>query len=222
MNRRQLLLGSASAGALLAVGEPAAAVSPRQDGDAGALPMPRPATTLPPPLPVQDPSRTLIERGWLFHEGDIVAPMPDGHNATYLSVKAGNAQGAAAMAFDDSDWQPVRLPHDWASAQPFVQTANVSQGYRPRGIGWYRRTLLLDPVDRGKTILLQFDGIASNATIWVNGSAVAHNWSAYNSVSVDLTPFARFGDDANVIAIRVDASVMEGWWYEGAGLYRHA
>ncbi len=226
MNRRELLLGTAGAGAgLISVPfETRAFAAPAADlakGAAGALPMPAPTRILPPAALVQDPSRTRIERGWLFHEGDVVAPAPEGHNATYLSVKAGNALGAAAMAFDDSDWAPVRLPHDWASAQPFEQSANISQGYRKRGIGWYRRTLRLDPADRGKTIALQFDGIASNATIWVNGSVVAHNWSAYNSVTIDLTPFARFGDDVNVIAVRVDATAMEGWWYEGAGIYRH-
>jgi beta-galactosidase len=221
MHRRQLLAGGAGLGALIAANPPLALAARRESSHDG-FPMPQPGRTLPQPLLVQDPSRTLLERGWRFHEGDIVPAMPDSHNSTYLSVKAGNALGAAAMTFDDSDWQEVRLPHDWAAAQPFVETANVSQGYRPRGIAWYRRTLALDPADRGKTIELHFDGIATNATIWVNGSTVAHNWSGYNSVHIDLTPFARFGDETNVIAIRVDANAMEGWWYEGAGLYRHA
>jgi len=219
--RRDVLLGTVATG--LAGGlNPvlAAGPSPRSE-EAGALPMPLPATTLPPLLPIEDPSRVLMDRGWLFHEGDVVPPPPQTHDATYLSVKAGNARGAAAMDYDDSDWLPVDLPHDWASSQPFVETANVSQGYRPRGIGWYRRTLRLDPADRGKRIELQFGGIATNATIWVNGSVVAHNWSGYNAIYVDITPFARFGDALNVIAVRVDAVAMEGWWYEGAGLYRH-
>lgn len=218
MNRRELL-GSAGLGTVSMLAP--VAVDARTAALPG-LPMPAPGGILPPPAIDQDPSRTRIERGWRFHEGDIVAPEPDGHNATYLSVKAGNAQGAAAIDYDDSDWRAVRLPHDWASEQPFVERANVSQGYRPRGIGWYRRTLTLDPADRGRTIELQFDGIATNATVWINGSTVAHNWSGYNSLYIDMTPFARFGDEANVIAIRVDATVKEGWWYEGAGLYRHA
>src|SRR5205085_11695118 len=58
--------------------------------------------------------------------------------------------------------------------------------------------------------------------IWFNGSIVAHNWSGYNSVYIDVTPLARFGDEPNTIVVRVDAQQMEGWWYEGAGLYRHA
>lgn len=221
MNRRQLLSASAGLGALSLAGRGDAAPRGLAMGEGGALPMPAPARDLPEALPVQDPNRTLLERGWLFHPGDIVPPPATTHEATYLLAKAGNAPGAAAMAYDDSDWQSVRVPHDWASFQPFVETANVSQGYRPRGIGWYRRTLRLDPADRGKRIELQFDAIATHATIWVNGSLVAHNWSGYNTINIDLTPFARFGDETNVIAVRVDAAAMEGWWYEGAGLYRH-
>ena len=219
IDRRQFVAGTAAgaaaAGAVVA-GTARAAIA------AEPLPMPAPTDTLPPPLLVQDPGRVLLDHGWLFHEGDIVPIPPTTHDATYRSVKAGNAQGAAAPDYDASHWTPVTLPHDWASAQPFVETANVSQGYRPRGIGWYRRTLHLDPADRGRQIELQFGGIATNAVIWVNGSIVARNTSGYNSVYVDITPFARFGDVANVIAVRVDATVIEGWWYEGAGLYRHA
>jgi beta-galactosidase len=218
--RRTLLGASAGWGAALAL-DPAAALPGGRGDSPHGPPMPSPGHALPPALPVTDPSRTLLDRGWLFHEGDIVPPPPATHNDTYLSVKAGNAQGAAAIDYDDSDWQSVALPHDWASFQPFVPTANVSQGYRPRGIGWYRRTLRLDPADRGRKLELQFGAIATLATIWINGSVVAHNWSGYNSIYVDLTPFARFGDEPNVIVVRADATAMEGWWYEGAGLYRH-
>src|SRR5690606_31727186 len=97
----------------------------------------------------------------------------------------------------------------------------IAQGYRRRGVGWYRRTIRLDPALKGKYLEIDFDAIATNATIWVNGTIVDRNWSGYNGVHVDLTPFARFGDELNTIAIRVDAEPMEGWWYEGAGIYRH-
>ncbi len=221
MDRRELLLGGAGA-LLVTPASVGAATTQTEAGKGDGFPMPPAQRRLLARLLQADPSRTLLELGWRFHEGDIPVAEPQGHHDTYMSVKAGNAPGAAAISYDDSDWPEVRLPHDWAAAQPFVETANVSQGYRPRGIGWYRRTLRLDPADRGKTIELHFDGIATHATIWVNGSVVAHNWSGYNSVHVDLTPFARFGDETNMIVVRVDADAKEGWWYEGAGLYRHA
>ena len=223
IDRRQLLGTAAGAGLTLGLsaGLPAIASAKSATGY-GALPMPLPTDRLPDPLPVIDPSRIGFDTGWLFHEGDVIVPPATTHEETYLRAKAGNARGAAAMDYDDSEWRPVTLPHDWASFQPFVESANPSQGYRPRGIGWYRRAFRLDPADEGRYLELQFDGIATNATVWVNGSPVAHNWSGYNSLYLDITPFARFGDALNVVAIRVDADAMEGWWYEGAGLYRHA
>lgn len=219
MNRRDLLTGSAAA--LLPVPGLAAAKT-RPDGDAGALPMPAAQDELPPAIAPDDPSRLLLDGGWLFHAGDVPMPSVVGHGATYANAKAGVAQGAAAVDYDDSDWRAVTLPHDWVIEQGPDRSANVSQGYRKRGFGWYRRALRLDPAWHGQYIELQFGGIATHATIWVNGIVVAHNWSGYNSIAIDITPMARFGDELNSIAIRVDAEAMEGWWYEGAGLYRHA
>jgi beta-galactosidase len=165
--------------------------------------------------------RLSLDRGWLFHEGDIPFPVITGHQASYDNAKAGSSSGAASPEFDDSTWKRVDLPHDWAVAQPFDKDANISQGYRRRGMGWYRRYFRLDPADHGKHLEIQLDAIATHATLWVNGVLSVRNWSGYNSIYVDITPFARFGNDLNVISIQVDANAMEGWWYEGAGMYRH-
>ena len=166
--------------------------------------------------------RLSLDRGWLFHLGDIVAPPPEGGDATYLSAKAGNAAGAAANRYDDASWRQLDLPHDWVVEAPFDPAANKSQGYRQRGVGWYRRYLRVDPSERGRHFELQFDAIATHAEVWVNGNVVHRNWSGYNASNIDITPFLRYGDDVNTIAVRADASTMEGWWYEGAGMYRHA
>ncbi|MYN26241.1 beta-galactosidase GalA [Duganella levis] len=166
--------------------------------------------------------RLSLDRGWLFHQGDIVQPPIVGHEESYSNAKAGSAGGAAGNEYDDSDWRHLDLPHDWAVEGPFDPKANVAQGYRPRGIGWYRRYLQVDPADRGKHFELQFDAIATHATVWVNGNVVNRNWSGYNASYIDITPFLRYGDAMNTIAIRVDAEAMEGWWYEGAGMYRHS
>jgi beta-galactosidase len=165
--------------------------------------------------------RLSLDRGWLFHEGDIPFPVIAGQQLSYNNAKAGRAWGAAAPDYDDSAWQPVNLPYDWAVEQPFDEKANLSQGYRDRGMGWYRRYFKLDPADNGKHLELQFDGIATHCTIWVNGVLAQRNWCGYTSIYVDITPFAKYGSDVNVIAIQVDAIAQEGWWYEGAGIYRH-
>jgi beta-galactosidase len=171
-----------------------------------------------------------LDEGWRFHLGDI---KPDsfpggqgvnlyGPDITYHGAKAGSAWGAAARGYDDSGWKRVTLPHDWVVEQPFDEKALKQQGYRPRGVGWYRRTFKLSPADRGKNIELQFDGAASRATVYFNGSEVHHNFSGYTSFQINLTPMVRYGDDVNTIAVRVDADHNEGWWYEGGGLYRHS
>lgn len=163
-----------------------------------------------------------LDRGWLFHLGDVPMPEVKGHGWSYANAKAGNAWGAAGTEFDDSDWRKLDLPHDWAVEGPFDPNANISQGYRPRGISWYRRYLRVDESERGRHFELQFGAIATHSTVWVNGNVVNRNWSGYNSTYIDITPYLRYGDAMNTIAIRADANAMEGWWYEGAGMYRHA
>lgn len=165
--------------------------------------------------------RLSLDQGWRFHLGDVPFPKVKGHGWSYANAKAGVAWGAASSEYDDSDWRELDLPHDWVVEGPFDKNENLSQGYRPRGKAWYRRALRLDPSDRGKHLSIEFGAIATHATVWFNGSVVAHNWSGYNALQIDITPFARYGDELNSIAVRVDADAMEGWWYEGGGIYRH-
>ncbi|CAL4867196.1 Beta-galactosidase BoGH2A [Asticcacaulis sp. MM231] len=205
MNRRDLFK---SASALVAMGLLPQTVFAGANGPQAAVAGPR--------------ETLLLNKGWRFFDGDIPFPTIMGHGWTYNAAKAGSAQGAAATGYDDSEWTPVSLPHDFVSFQPIVEDANVSQGYRKRGIVWYRNTLRFEKADNGKHIELQLDGIATNATVWFNGTLVARNWSGYNSVYIDLTPYATYGDLVNSLVIRVDANAMEGWWYEGGGIYRDA
>ncbi len=162
-----------------------------------------------------------LDPGWRFHLGDIPFPEVKGHGATYNNAKAGTARGAASPDFDDTDWRQVDLPHDWVVEGPFDPQANVSQGYRPRGFAWYRRYFRLDPAERGRHFELRFDGIATHATIWLNGTLIHRNFCGYTSMYVDVTSLVRFGNEINSIAVRVDADEQEGWWYEGGGIYRH-
>ena len=162
-----------------------------------------------------------MDRGWRFHLGDIPMPVIKGHSNSYNNAKAGRAWGAAAVDYDDTAWREVNVPHDWAVEGAFCEDANLSQGYRERGIGWYRRSFRLDEQDKGRYIELHFDGIATNATIWVNGTLMHRNWCGYTSMYIDITAIANYGNTPNVVAVRVDADAQEGWWYEGAGIYRH-
>lgn len=163
-----------------------------------------------------------FDKGWSFYLGDIPFPEIKGHTSSYINAKAGYASGAASPDYDDSRWRILDLPHDWAIESNVTPDANLSQGYYKRGIGWYRRKFTLPLEDKGKHLELQFDGISTHATIWVNGTLLHRNWCGYTSMYIDITPYVTYGEHVNTIAVRVDAEAQEGWWYEGAGIYRHA
>lgn len=161
-----------------------------------------------------------LDANWKFHLGD------DWPNALRLD-KAGASSGPASQKFSDQAWRTVNLPHDWAIELPFDKTSDMSHGFKPVGpgfpqnsIGWYRRTFDLSTEDSGKRIWLTFDGVFRDATVWVNGWLVKRHEGGYNPFREDITEIVKFGGK-NVIAVKVDASKFEGWFYEGAGIYRH-
>ena len=161
-----------------------------------------------------------LDQNWKFHLGD------DWPDALRLN-KAGINSGPAGPAFDDGGWRTVTLPHDWAIELPFDPNADANHGFRPVGpyfpqnsVGWYRRTFSLPAGDSDKRIWLQFDGVYRDSTVWVNGWFVKHFESGYYPFRADITDIVKFGGN-NVIAVKVDASKFEGWFYEGAGIYRH-
>ncbi len=161
-----------------------------------------------------------LDANWKFHLGD------DWPNALHLD-KAGSSTGPAAEKFNDISWRTLNLPHDWAIELPFDQTADGSHGFKAVGpgfsknsIGWYRRTFELPATDSGKRIWLTFDGVFRDATVWVNGWLVTRHEGGYYPFREDITDVAHFGGK-NVVTVKVDATKFEGWFYEGAGIYRH-
>lgn len=125
-------------------------------------------------------------------------------------------------AFDDSHWQRVDLPHDWAIAGPFlVEGPHGGMGRLPSwGVGWYRKRLDIPPSDAGRSIFLDIDGAMSHATVWLNGRLVGGWPYGYNSWRLDLTPHVVPGG-ANQLAIRLDNPAASARWYPGGGLYRN-
>jgi beta-galactosidase len=164
--------------------------------------------------------RLLLDFGWKFHLGN------DWGIGQNLS-KAGSGSGPAGVWFSDVSWRPVNLPHDWAVELPFDKTADCAHGFKALGhefpsnsVAWYRRTFELPKEDSGKRLWLEFDGAFRNCDVFVNGWFIAHHDSGYGSFRCDITDVANCGGK-NVVAVKVDASEFEGWFYEGAGIYRH-
>ncbi len=170
-----------------------------------------------------------FDEGWKFHPGDIRMP----ESAAPIAVKAGFATGGAEPDAPDADWHSVRLPHDWGIENKPVQTALPQQGSYPRGVGWYRKSFRLPENSEGKKVFLEFEGISRESSVWVNGFFMGSHSSGYTPFLCDITdvvPRWRFQESADpvddgrldVVAVRVDARAVEGWWYEGCGIYRHA
>jgi beta-galactosidase len=173
--------------------------------------------------------KILFDSGWRFALGNAVDPNKDFNFSTvaFFFAKAGYGDGPASPKFDDRSWRLLDLPHDWAVELPFDPAGTTNHGSKAIGhnfpqnsIGWYRKTFTIPREDQGRDLGITFDGIYRNAQVWINGFYLGTEPSGYSSVHYDLFPYLNYGGE-NVIVVRVDATLEEGWFYEGAGIYRH-
>lgn len=173
-------------------------------------------------------------KDWRFHEGEISQELPAYKGAAYSQAKTERARiGAACRYHDDSVdpydpgvelnceiWKNVDLPHDYTILQEPKPQYNNARGYFHYENAWYRKHFYMDSEDREKRITLYFEAISGYSVIYLNGSLLKRNFSGYNSFEVDITDYIDW-DAENVLAVYVDVtSQHEGWWYEGAGIYR--
>ncbi len=177
------------------------------------------------------PSRTRLrfDDGWRFTFGHATDPKLDFNFGIDHGIfsKTGTSTGVRSADFDDSGWRLVDLPHDWAVELPFDDMAVFHHGYKPVGrgspsttIGWYRKNIEVPESERGRRITIEFDGVFRDSMMWLNGHLLGRHESGYCSFQYDLTDYVLYGQK-NVLTVRVDASHSEGWFYEGAGIYRH-
>src|SRR5580765_2763149 len=146
---------------------------------------------------------TLIDADWKYHPGDVTA-----------------SNQVIAKSYDDSPWQRVQLPHDYGLDGKYDPTNARQRGYLPIDVAWYRKHFSILKSDAGKILQLEFGGIFRDSQVWLNGEFLGNHASGYTGFHFDITKTARCGEE-NVIAVRVDPRAREGWWYEGAGIYRH-
>ena len=161
----------------------------------------------------------LLEKGWKFTRED---------NATFSATEC-----------DDSKWQSVTVPHDWAIYGPFsidndkqnlaitqdgqkeaMEHAGRTGGLPFVGTGWYRLDFDAPEFRAGKTATLVFDGAMSHARVWLNGHEVGYWPYGYNSFYFDITPYLKPGE-TNTLAVRLENEHESSRWYPGAGLYRN-
>lgn len=159
----------------------------------------------------------LLEKGWKFTKGDV--------------------SGAEGTSFNDTHWESVVVPHDWAIYGPFdrnndLQNVAVTQNFEKEasvktgrtgglpyvGVGWYRTRFDVEP---GRQTMLVFDGAMSEAKVYVNGKEACFWPFGYNSFYCDVTSFLNHDGKQNLLAVRLENRPQSSRWYPGAGLYRN-
>ncbi len=165
-----------------------------------------------------------VLKPWILPTGNEFIKNP---SQKYTRPKGNPGEGFEFVqaSYDDTSWDQIDLPHDWAIQGPFYEGWNTpvggGMGRLPSpGVAWYRKTVFLDQADREKDIFLDIDGAMSYAMVWVNGQ-LAGGWPyGYTSFRVDMTPYIKFGLE-NQIAIRLDNPPNSSRWYPGGGIYRN-
>ncbi len=134
----------------------------------------------------------------------------------------GDFPSAMTAGFDDSAWRTLNVPHDWSSEGPFKAEYASGTGFAPGGIGWYRKHFKLDAGQKGQIVAIEFDGVYHNSEVWINGILLGYRPYGYSSFQYDMTPYLKFGDQENILAVRVDhTKFSDSRWYTGSGIYRH-
>lgn len=172
---------------------------------------------------------------WKFFRGDL-PPVKDTDNWGGAKARAYDF-GAASEKYDDSQWRCVDLPHDFVAEGEYCFKNSASEEVREipemesignrllaggcleGGVAWYRKWFKADKSLADKRIYVYFDGVYRDSTLYVNQYYVGTHKSGYTGFYYDITDFITLGRE-NIIAVRVDASEREGWWYEGGGIYR--
>ena len=167
-----------------------------------------------------------FDRGWLFHKGDIKVPFPTYKLAAYLSAKTERKQfGPASQSYDTGyfnpdKWVKVDLPHDYVIEEIPDEKYSEAYGFVPYHNAWYIKKFSLSEEDRDRRTVIHFEGVATHATVYLNGCLMKHNFCGYTEFEVDISDVVKF-DSENTIAVYVNTEEHEGWWYEGGGIYRH-
>lgn len=174
--------------------------------------------------------KLLMNFDWKFaygHPFDADKDFSFGTSYFSFFAKAGYGDGPASANFDDRAWRTLDIPHDFAVEQPFNNTGSHSHGYKAIGrnfpdvsVGWYRKSFEVPEKDLGRRITVTFEGVHRDSRVFINGHYLGNEPSGYSSFTYDLTEYLNYGG-RNVLSVRVDATYEEGWYYEGAGIYRH-
>lgn len=165
----------------------------------------------------------------LFTVGQGASDIYNGHRGQSFNkgwkFNLGDVAGAQTVSFNDGVWRSLNVPHDWSIELPFNQNVPANQwgieGYMDGGIGWYRKTFALPQAYSGNRILIEFDGVYMNSTVYCNGDSVGLMPYGYETYEFDITSHVTFGVASNLIAVKVNHQIPSSRWYPGSGIYRN-
>jgi beta-galactosidase len=155
-------------------------------------------------LQAQNKSRINFDKDWKF--------------------KLDSIQSYSEPGINDANWRILNLPHDWSIEGTFSKDnpATPGGGALPGGIGWYRKAFTVPVSEKNNIVLIDFDGVYMNSEVWINGHSLGIRPSGYISFQYDLTPYLKYGNEKNIIAVKVDNSKQpNSRWYSGSGIYRN-
>lgn len=167
-----------------------------------------------------------LDKGWMFHKGDIKTELSTKKAIVYDEAKTERAlRGPASRNYNTSStaaerFEKVDLPHDYVIYETPMPEGNEGLGFYPYHNAWYVKKFRLSEEDKSKRLALFFEGVATHATVYVNGCLMKHNYCGYTEFEVDITDVADF-EAENTVSVYVNTEHHEGWWYEGGGIYRH-
>ena len=176
-----------------------------------------------------------FDKEWFFHLETETDPF-----SRFGLTKCEEATNFAARVMEYPAWQKIDLPHDWGLELEFDLACDTATGGKRINrltdvnmdhfgktpgksypIGWYRKEFFLPKDLAGKRIYICFDGICRDSIVWVNGAYIDRHASAYTPMKYDITDYTHIGE-SKTVAVQVENTQAEGWWYDGAGIYRHA
>ena len=159
-----------------------------------------------------------LDTNWKFHLGELPRKSEIPINLAHKTSKTGGALDELDFFGECVCWTPIDLPHDWLTDLTPNPKAYAAGGFKARETAWYTLPFHL-PADSIESAKLIFEGVLGNCIVYVNGVEAARNFSGYNRFDIQIEDYL-LPNVENRIALYVDARRWEGWWYEGAGLYR--
>ena len=167
----------------------------------------------------QNTIRMELDRDWHFHRGAAKRWKRLDHDTVYAMTKAGQEVGDMEIFLHENDWTDVSVPHDWSTMEASDPDEMPDNGFKPRGEGWYYTKVQLPAYEDDACVTLTFEGIMGESVIYVNGVLAERNPSGYTAFNFEISDYVLPGEAAEIV-VHADNTNWEGWWYEGAGIYR--